>query len=218
MGGTLSMAKHLYFVRHGESNSNADGVFRGEESSLSEKGEKEARTVAERMQRIGIDAIVSSPFLRTMQTAEPISQLLDLPIEEDDLLIEFRWPSMHIGKSRNDPEMQELRDAVMGNFGVNNYTHSDEESFDEFKDRTKKALTLLEQHPAERLCVVTHGIFLRMMLMVILHGDDFTGKEFKGTWNLALSNTGVTYAKKVPTEEWHNSWNVVSWNDSSHLG
>ncbi len=212
------MAEHLYFVRHGESNSNADGVFRGEESSLSEKGENEARVLAERMQRIGVDGIVSSPFLRAMQTAEPISQLLDLPIEKNDLLVEFRWPSMHIGKNRTDPEMQKLRDDVMGNFGMGNYKHSDEETFEEFKERTIAALAFLEQHPAEHLCVITHGIFLRMMLMVILHGDDVSGKEFRGSWNLALSNTGVTYAKKVPTEEWHNSWNIVSWNDSSHLG
>lgn len=213
------MATHLYFVRHGESNSNADFISRGSAAELTERGQEEARIVAERMERIGVDAIVASPYVRTLQTAKPISERLGLPVEENELIVEWRMPSVHVGKSRRDPVIADERTLIMSNFGKSPYKHSDEETFEEMKTRALAALESLRAHPAERLCVVTHGIFLRMLFLVLLKGKEFDGHDFANMWRVSTSNTGVSYIKWCEGEgEWDRGWNIVSWNDSAHLG
>lgn len=213
------MATHLYFVRHGESNSNADEISRGEASVLTDKGRNEALVVAERIARIGVDAIVSSPYIRTQETAEPIGKKLNLPVELNPLLIEWRIPSAHVGRSRKEPDVKEDRRWILGNFGKVVQQHSDEETFEEMKQRAIDAVAFLHAHPAERLCVVTHGIFLRMLFLVFLLGEEFDGHDFARTWRIATSNTGVSYIRYDEGEgDWDKGWHIVSWNDSSHLG
>ena len=213
------MATHLYFVRHGESNSNADGVSRGPASILTERGEREAELVAERIARIGVDAIVASPYIRTRATAKPISEKLGLPVEENELLTEWRTPSSHVNRSRKDPDIREERTAILGQFGITDYVHSDEETFTDFKSRALAAMESLRAHPADRLCVVTHGIFLRMLFLAWLKGEEFDGHDFARTWRMVVNNTGVTYVRWSDGEgEWDHGWHIVSWNDSAHLG
>lgn len=213
------MATHLYFVRHGESNSNADSISRGPASVLTEKGEQEAKIVAERMQRIGVDAIVASPYVRTKQTAQPISELLGLPIEENELLIEWRTPSSHINKSRKDPIIAQERNQLFENFGITDFVHSDEETFTAMKERALRAIESLRAHPKDRLCVVTHGIFMRALFLAFLMGDAFTGEEFRRMWRVGTSNTGVSYVSWVTGKgDWDTGWHINSWNDSAHLG
>lgn len=50
------------------------------DAHLAEQGEIEARRMAERLSGEAIDVIYASPFLRTVQTATAIAEVLDLPI------------------------------------------------------------------------------------------------------------------------------------------
>ena len=213
------MATHLYFVRHGQSNSNADGVQRGEESVLTEKGKEEALVVAERIERIGVDALVASSYARAIETATPISERLGLAIETSDLLVEMRRPSSILGKNADDPEVIAINTELFGNFGVAGYQHSDEETFAEYKERSLEAMRFLKAHPAERICVVTHGIFLRALFCAMHIGEEYTGADFRRMWRMRTVNTGITYAKwEEGRGDWDRGWHIVSWNDMAHLG
>ena len=66
----------LYIIRHGDPNYNPD--------SLTELGKIQARAVAKRLAKNGIDKIYSSPLIRAQQTAEPTAILLkkEVQIEE----------------------------------------------------------------------------------------------------------------------------------------
>jgi broad specificity phosphatase PhoE len=212
------MARHLYFVRHGESNSNEDGIFRGESAALTEKGQKEARLVAQRLERIGVEALLSSTYDRTLQTAEPAHALLGIPIEQNELFIEWRRPSSHIGARRTDPTIEKESATILEQFGITDYHHSDEETFEEMRARAVSALAFLAQHPKERVAIVTHGIFLRMLLCVIAMGEECSGAEFRRMWRFVMDNTGITYARACKEGGWQKGWEIVSWNDSAHLG
>ncbi|MDB5195402.1 MAG: hypothetical protein JWO84_586 [Parcubacteria group bacterium] len=212
------MATHLYFVRHGESNSNEDGTFRGKAAALTEKGKKEAEMVAQRLARIGVDALIASSYERTLQTAAPASAALGLPIVQSDLLVEWRRPSAHIGSSRKDPQVDKESKKILDEFGFTDYHHSDEETFEQMRERALAALAYLENYPLERVAVVTHGIFLRMLLCVIVSGPACNGEDFNRAWRFFVSNTGVSYIRKLPEDSWQSGWEIMSWNDSSHLG
>ena len=86
--------KIIYFVRHGQSEDNAAPVFQSPNSPLSEKGEKQAKLIAERISKISFEALIVSPFERTKQTAEVISRETGAKAEYSDLFVENLKPGL----------------------------------------------------------------------------------------------------------------------------
>jgi broad specificity phosphatase PhoE len=208
------MEKHLYFVRHGESTSNKEKIYHGSTAPLTDAGKQQAEQVAERFTRIQIDAVVSSSYARARQTAEPIARVLGLSIEKSDLFVECRRPSIQRGKAHGDESMLELSNSLVENYAIPRYRHSDEENFEDIKARALKAVEFLTEHPAERIAIATHGIFLRALFCAFVAGPEFTGIDFQRAYrSMGTDNTGISYIKTYPY-----GWLVVSWNDSSHLG
>ncbi len=80
----------LIFVRHGRTETNSKGrIGSVNDSPLVEVGIEQAHAVAERLRKFDVDAIYSSPLLRTKQTAEIIASGLDLPVTYDTNLLEY---------------------------------------------------------------------------------------------------------------------------------
>lgn len=68
---------HIVFLRHGESVGNAEDRFQGQaDFPLTEKGRAQAKVRAERWLAEGVnfDRCISSPLLRSRQTAEIVTQ------------------------------------------------------------------------------------------------------------------------------------------------
>jgi probable phosphoglycerate mutase len=216
------MEKHIYFVRHGESDSNKDGLLRAEDSLLTDRGHEQAELVAERIERINVEALVVSNYKRTLETAHHISERIHLPIEKSDLFIEVVQPSVRKGMHRDDESVLDISNQVFAGYAIQDYRHSDEENFDDLKDRAEKALKSLENHHSNRICVVTHGLFMRVLLAVALHGEHLTGSVFQDMMRaMNTSNTNVSHFifKQDPfMKEPHMRWYIEQWNDSNHLG
>ena len=72
----------LTFIRHGESQGNADGVADTAVPgpSLTPAGEQQAAAVASRLQGNRYDGIYASEMVRTQQTAAPMSKALGEPV------------------------------------------------------------------------------------------------------------------------------------------
>lgn len=63
----------LLFVRHGETQDNIDRVLQGHrDTSLTEKGQKEAQILAKKLRALKVDAIYHSPLIRILQTIKPL--------------------------------------------------------------------------------------------------------------------------------------------------
>ena len=74
---------HLVLVRHGQSTFNAHNRFTGwSDPELTEQGEAEARSVAERLARMGVtvDTAFSSGFQRTIRSLQIILDALGSPV------------------------------------------------------------------------------------------------------------------------------------------
>lgn len=74
------MRTYIHLVRHGESLSNLNPLFEGE-NILSEKGVTQAQSVADRFKREKIDIIYHSGILRAQKTAEEIAQPTKVNVE-----------------------------------------------------------------------------------------------------------------------------------------
>lgn len=79
----------VHVMRHGEVH-NPTGVLYGRLPGffLSERGQQQAKKVAEALTGRDIKRLVVSPLQRAQETAKPISEALGLPIETEDQLIE----------------------------------------------------------------------------------------------------------------------------------
>lgn len=94
------LARHFYFLRHGETESNLHGTIAGAtDVPLTERGRLQARAAATVLENCRITAIYSSPLCRACDTAEYIARSLDLLIVVIPELAERNWGVLE-GKPR----------------------------------------------------------------------------------------------------------------------
>lgn len=97
----------LHLLRHGQHNLGG-GVLAGRMPGvgLTERGRAEIAAAAERLADENIAALYASPLQRTCESAEIVSELLGLPIEFRDDLIELdfgEWTGTTFNAIRADP-------------------------------------------------------------------------------------------------------------------
>jgi broad specificity phosphatase PhoE len=87
----LQEETHFYFVRHGQSEGNAKGMFQGRlDLPLDETGREQARAAAKWLMKEGVDALFSSPLARAAQTAGEIALACSLgEVRTDPLFAEI---------------------------------------------------------------------------------------------------------------------------------
>lgn len=99
----------LVLVRHGRTTANTDGVLAGWAPGvfLDEQGVEQAAAVAQRLSAIELDALISSPLDRTLQTADAIAALQPaVPRHVDDRIGECQygdWTSRRLADLAEDP-------------------------------------------------------------------------------------------------------------------
>jgi probable phosphomutase (TIGR03848 family) len=83
----------VILLRHGRTTANTGGVLAGWTPGvqLDETGAEQARAVGERLAKVPLAAIVSSPLERCRQTAEAVAAGRELAVQDDDRLGEARY-------------------------------------------------------------------------------------------------------------------------------
>jgi 8-oxo-dGTP diphosphatase len=79
LGGTPAYA--LYVVRHAKAGVRSAWTDPDHERPLTRRGRKQAQRLVERFQGLEIERILSSPYLRCIQTLEPLGEARGLPVE-----------------------------------------------------------------------------------------------------------------------------------------
>ena len=194
----------ITFVRHGETDANAAGVWQGHgHHLLSPKGEAQARALRERLAGKEFDVVLSSDLPRTLQTAE----LAGLDATPDPAWREIdigRWQGLtraevHELYPEESAAMRQGQPVRMGGG----------ESWDEFSGRVAIALRdLIVRTPAgSRVLVISHGGSIHS---VVGSGLQFSGRG--RTWPLErVRNASVTDVI-VTMERFH----LHSYNDARH--
>ena len=208
--------KKIYFVRHGESEGNAGPIRQKSHASLTEEGNKQAILVAERLSKISFDCIVSSSMSRAKETAEIIAQKCSKFVDVSDLFAERRRPSIEYGKPKDDPECVEAERTISENFHIPGFRFSDEENFDDLKNRAKEILDYLATRKEESIVVVTHGFIMRIVLAYAIFGESLNGEMCTQCIRaFHMKNTGITMLEYNESNK--NPWWLWVWNDHAHL-
>lgn len=208
--------KIVYFVRHGESLANVARTVQGVglEEELTERGQKQARVVAERAAHIDFDALLASDLVRAHQTAEHIADITGKEIEFSELFREVQWPSSIVGKPRDGEESVKFLEEERNNITRPEWRYEDAENFADIKERASGALTLLESHASDTILVVTHGHFLRFVVSMMLMDTKLTPEIWLHLRHALLTvNTGVTVCRLNEA----GRWSLLTWNDHAHF-
>jgi probable phosphoglycerate mutase len=212
-----SPEKQIYLIRHAESEGNIGPVRQDTSSPLSPAGQRQAAYMAERCAKLPLEVIVSSTMTRARETATTIQKKIGTPIEESGLFVERLRPSVQHGKPKDAPESLEIDERIRQNFGEG-WRHSDEENFDDLKARAEAALQYLANRPEQHVGVVTHGLFMSILLASAVFRETLTGPICRRvTRGFHMQNTGLSLLSFYGNEA-DPSWVAWVWNDHAHLG
>jgi phosphohistidine phosphatase SixA len=78
----------LYVIRHADAGHRGEGSRPDEQRELSERGWRQAEGLCLELGEKDITRLVASPFVRCVQTLEPLGKVLGVSVESDDRLAE----------------------------------------------------------------------------------------------------------------------------------
>ncbi len=182
----------LYLIRHGETDWNAERRFQGQaDRALNETGLAQAQALAECIATLPetFSTLYASPLKRTMQTAEPLAQKLNLTVQTVPEIIEIncgQWEGM-IGYEIDKVYHGELA-AWRAN--ITTYPMPGGESVTQMQQRGVPFYQRLTQdHPDDAVLIVGHGASLLAMMC------HFMEWELAPTWadrSKRLINVGLS--------------------------
>lgn len=196
----------IVLVRHGETESNRLGVFRGQlDVPLNATGRAQAEGLAAALSSARLAAVYSSPLRRAWETAlavaapHGLSPVPDAAFNNIDL---GAWQGME--KARIEREQPDL---------WRRWTTDPEslhlpggETLASVRERSRgRALALLARHDGERFAVVTHRSVIKVLAGSLL------GME-EPFWKLYLDN-----AAYCVIERRNGLFVLTKWNESCHV-
>jgi broad specificity phosphatase PhoE len=214
----MNIEKIVYFVRHAQSEDNPRPVFQSLESPLSETGHRQARLAAGRLAKLPFEALIASPLRRAKETAEIIAQATGMQPEFSNLFVE-RIRTIRInGKSFDDKEANALWREWQKDFYKPGIRMAEGESFDDLIGRADAALAFLKGRAERSLAVVTHGYFMRTIVVRVLLGDLLSADAFRRFIRVtSTENTGLTVLRYHGAFEEEPCWRLWALNDHAHI-
>ncbi|MBE4910403.1 histidine phosphatase family protein [Bacillus luteolus] len=143
------MEKTLYFIRH----CSAEG--QPFEAELTEEGKEQAQQLVRFFADIPIDLIISSPYVRAVQTIEPFASSRHLKIETDERLGE---------RVLSSGVLEDWLEKLRLSFENLDLFFEGGESSSQAINRSKEVIDELLMNDKQDIIVVSHGNLTTLML------------------------------------------------------
>jgi len=161
-------------MRHGQAYNNVQKLLVGRnlESHLTDLGREQVKNTAQILKTIDIDKIYSSPVIRTVETAEIVSDIINLPFQKDERLFEIELGKL-VGMNYEDLIYKH------GDLFVKFYSDDDNEnsllefeveSFGAVKKRISELLKeVMIKHQNENVLLVSHLDPIKAAISLIMN-------------------------------------------------
>ncbi|WP_409253324.1 histidine phosphatase family protein [Bacillus sp. SCS-153A] len=150
------MSTVVYMVRHGESPKQGNERTRG----LTTKGHVDAQRVADILKKEGIDAVVSSPYLRSILTVEKLAEQIGEKVLVFEELKERRFSSADHRVS--DKELGPVLEKSFKDWSF--ALEGGESNWDCQKRAIKVLAELLETFNGKKIVIGSHGAVMTLMM------------------------------------------------------
>ena len=196
----------IILIRHGETEWNSQKRMQGHSNSdLSSVGQAQIQALGQWMKNVPFDLIYSSDSLRAKQTAEAITQFSGHELQFDQRL---REKNLGVFEGLTSEEARERHPEVFRLFKTagSKYVIDEGESTQQLQDRALEIVDEIRiKHPEERVLLVTHGGFIRVVMKHSL------GLSLETPTRFLIRNTGVFRLV------WEDKWIVSQMGGVSHL-
>ena len=196
----------IILVRHGETEWNSQQRMQGHSNSdLSSVGQAQIQALGQWMKNVPFDLIYSSDSLRAKQTAEAITQFSGHEMKID---LRLREKNLGVFEGLTSEEARERHPEVFRLFKTagSKYVIDEGESTQQLQDRALEIVNEIRiKHPEERVLLVTHGGFIRVVMKHSL------GISLETPSRFLIRNTGVFRLV------WDDKWIVSQMGGVSHL-
>ncbi len=203
----------IYLVRHGQSYNTHPSPEDPTPVNppLTPIGRAEAQLVGKRLAALGTDRLITSPMLRTIETAQAIAASTGLPIEVWPRCYEYRAHWGYTCWGARELSLRYPNLIFPPDFAEDDWEYGNE-ALESGNQRASEFIQWLEaeadRSAAQRMAVVTHGTFTRLILGRITEIEF----EIPGIRRIAMDNTALT------TLQWlDNGFKVLGINDTMHL-
>lgn len=179
---TKNRGNHFIFVRHGESEHNIRNIVSSDEKDdfhLTQKGKDQVDELAKILSNKDVNAIYSSPFIRTKETAELLAQKLGM--SEESIVFDNRIREYNFGEFQGTPfddflahEAEHIHAYDIAIPGGESYLDSKKRFGDFLYDIDSK-------YSDATIVVVTHGIGLEVAPAIIEGANLARSKEIIDT-------------------------------------
>lgn len=200
----------LYIARHGESLGNT-GESNSVDPELSLLGHKQSECLAQRMKDVHLDAIISSPHVRAVQTAAKTAQLKGMKIELFPLLFEVGTYAGYEGRGLS--ELQKLyADITMFSDGKPYPLSLTQEDRTITYNRAKEAIERIKARfgTDSSVMLFAHGCFNNYLINAAI------GFEVRDDFNFCQENTGLTCIRFIQ-DKGKDKTKLEFSNDYCHL-
>lgn len=162
----------IYLIRHGETILTPMRKFSGTgplDPELTSVGLAQAENVATEVAKLKPEILITSPLMRTRQTADAIAKATGLEVIVDPSWVELSfgsWDGLAIEQVRS-----ESPDEYQAWLNSSSHQPGGGESYDEAGIRIDDALDrLVEQFPGKRVVVVTHNGAIKSAINLAIDG------------------------------------------------
>ncbi|HEY1975631.1 MAG TPA: histidine phosphatase family protein [Candidatus Baltobacteraceae bacterium] len=194
----------LYVARHGETDWNFAGRYQGQrESTLTELGMQQARALAGDLSQSGARRVIASPLQRCVETARPLAESLECPIDTDARLLEIAHGTWE-GRLREEIERADGERMRAWRTAPHTVTFAGGESLADVDRRWRAFAGSL---PGENdVVVVTHDVLVRLAILAATH------RPPSQLWRPRVRNGGYALFEKTS-----GGWDLVEECHDSHL-
>lgn len=163
----------IFLIRHGESKANA-GLPSTDPGSvgLTLLGHKQARCIAEYLKFYPLDLIITSPYLRAKETAEPTSSmpLFSSVTKEEWNVEEFTYLSSLHQRQSTSEQRRPFVNAYWKQCQPLSVDGIGSKSFAQFIDRVESFIMRLQNTIYDTIAVFSHEQFINAVLWLIKCG------------------------------------------------
>lgn len=164
----------IFLIRHGQTDPNRLGLIQGQglDAPLNATGRAQAEALGARFASEPLDAVVASPLVRALATAEAVAAPHGLPVALDAGWMEMHWGTFEGRASTPDTDAVFQRVVTAWQRGDFADRVAGGEPLLDVQARLRAAWErLLAAHRGQTVAVVSHGRSLRVLLASLLHPD-----------------------------------------------
>jgi|AntRauTorckE6833_2_1112554.scaffolds.fasta_scaffold00942_12 probable phosphoglycerate mutase len=201
----------VYFVRHGETDGNLAKRHQVEISKLTSKGKQQAKDVSIVLKNLSPTHLVTSTHIRAIETAQIISDEIDLVPETSQLFTELHRPKNIYGHYHYG--LKSFYFIVRWYLGLTggDVNSDDGESYASLRTRISAAKFHLENLPEDsRVIVVSHALFISLFMAHVCQEKPLSLIQAIKYWTrlTSLKNTTVKHLSVVKVED-GCGWNFI---------